>query len=67
MGKKILVTGANGYIGRHVVNELCRRGHNVIAADLPPDDIPANIEKRQKSVLIRSFESLIYGARNAWI
>ncbi len=50
MGKKILVTGANGYIGRHVVNELCRRGHNVIAADLRLDDIPENIEKRQMSV-----------------
>lgn len=31
--KKILVTGANGYIGRHVVSKLCDLGHEVIALD----------------------------------
>lgn len=31
---KVLVTGANGYIGRHVVKEVLARGHEVIAADL---------------------------------
>lgn len=29
----ILVTGANGYLGRGVVNCLCARGHKVIAVD----------------------------------
>lgn len=32
--KKILVTGANGYIGRHVVSELVKMGHEVIACDI---------------------------------
>lgn len=32
--KKILVTGASGYIGRHVVKELLNRGYYVIASDL---------------------------------
>lgn len=31
--KKVLVTGANGYIGRHVVKELLRRGLPVFAVD----------------------------------
>ena len=31
---KILVTGANGYIGRHVVKKLCERAETVIACDL---------------------------------
>ena len=37
--KTILVTGANGYIGRHVVKELLDRGNKVIACDIKTDDI----------------------------
>lgn len=32
--KKILVTGANGYIGRHVVRALLNAGHQVVACDI---------------------------------
>ena len=36
---KILVTGANGYIGRYVVKELLRKGHEVIASDINYDGV----------------------------
>jgi nucleoside-diphosphate-sugar epimerase len=36
---KILVTGANGFLGRHVVAELVRRGHGVRAMVRPATDI----------------------------
>lgn len=36
---KVLVTGASGYIGRHVVTRLCDLGHSVIAADFKFNDL----------------------------
>ena len=42
---KILVTGANGYLGSGVVKELCSRGHRVIAADFTVDRVCADAVK----------------------
>lgn len=39
MKKRVLVTGANGYIGRHVVEELLKRDYGVIASDFLYDDV----------------------------
>lgn len=41
---KVLVTGAAGYIGRHVVKRILDMGHEVIAADLVPNDIDPRAE-----------------------
>lgn len=35
---RVLVTGANGFIGRHVVAELLGNGHEVVAASRRPDE-----------------------------
>jgi dTDP-6-deoxy-L-talose 4-dehydrogenase (NAD+) len=39
MKKKILVTGANGYIGQHIVRILLDEGCDVIAADVRYDNV----------------------------
>lgn len=46
MNKKIVVTGAGGYIGRHVVSELCSLGAEVIAVDFKTH----GIDKRAKVI-----------------
>lgn len=33
--KKILLVGGGGFVGRHLYDELAKRGHQVFAADLP--------------------------------
>lgn len=45
MSKTILVTGAGGYIGRHVVTALLELGHNVKALDRKFDGIDERAER----------------------
>ena len=41
---KILITGANGYIGRHVVKILLDQGHQVVACDINTNDVDKRAE-----------------------
>ena len=43
---KVLVTGANGYIGRYVVEALLDKGAYVIACDIATDDVDKRAERR---------------------
>ena len=45
MAKKVLVTGANGFIGRYVVKALLDRGANVIAADFGYDGVDERAQR----------------------
>ncbi len=49
--KKVAVTGANGYIGRHVTVKLLELGHEVIAVDINRNNIDPRVHYIEKSVL----------------
>lgn len=53
MSKKVLVTGAGGYIGRHVVKALLDAGHEVVASDIRL----ADVDSRAHAVEANIFES----------
>lgn len=48
--KCILVTGANGYIGAHVVRAAINAGHKVIACDVRFDNIPEDAIKLKANI-----------------
>lgn len=60
MAKKILVTGAGGYIGRHVVSALLDAGQDVIASDLRLDGVDERATKVQANI----FEPMIIYLRS---
>lgn len=45
---KALVTGAAGFIGSHVVDELLKRGCAVVALDDLSEGFTDNVDKRAK-------------------
>ncbi len=55
--KKVLVTGAGGYIGRHVVKALLERGAEVIATDFNIDEIDPRA-KRIKADIFSGSEDI---------
>lgn len=44
---KILVTGANGYIGQGVIKEILNRGHKVVATDFSLNYVDERAEKKE--------------------
>ena len=75
--KKILVTGAAGFIGYHLCEALIKKGHDVIGLDNINDYYDVNlkyarldqlgIEKESASVFSEISESLIHGSHMQFI
>ena len=57
----VVVTGASGYIGRHVVNSLLKRGDcHVLAVDVNGENIPTGADFKKIDVLAYADESNLY-------
>ena len=50
----VMVTGANGYIGKHVVSALVNKGYKVIAVDI----VDSGIDKRAEFVKASIFDDI---------
>ena len=47
---RVLITGAAGYIGRHVVKQVLDMGHEVIASDFRFDGVDPRAEQSRVSL-----------------
>lgn len=59
MAKKVVVTGANGYIGRYVTKTLLDNGFQVVAADIRFENVDKRAERFEESIL-ESQEDIFY-------
>lgn len=61
--RRVLVDGAGGFVGRHVVDELSRRGYAVRATDRPGTPIPEKegVERRFCDLQAAPFDDLLDG------
>lgn len=59
---KCLVTGGAGFIGSHIAEELCARGHNVIVLDDLSTGNMANLDWRQPHERLELIEGCITNA-----
>lgn len=48
--ERVLVTGANGYIGTCVINELIRRGCQAVACDVDFSNLPDTVERLEINI-----------------
>ena len=54
--KRILVTGANGYIGKNVVHWLVENGYEVLAIDISTDRVDNRAEKIEMNIYMHGIK-----------
>lgn len=55
---KVLVTGAGGYIGRHIVSNLLDLGHEVVAADIRVEGIDGRAVKKELNLFTANLDCI---------
>jgi GDP-4-dehydro-6-deoxy-D-mannose reductase len=70
---RVLVTGASGFVGRHVLDALARAGHHVIAAGGPNDPAPftpfdlSDAERVERAVATAEPGGIVHLAGQAFV
>ncbi|MCF8041607.1 MAG: NAD(P)-dependent oxidoreductase [Desulfarculaceae bacterium] len=51
--RPVIITGAAGFLGRHLISALAKAGARVLALDqaAPPDDLPSQVQWRQVDLM----------------
>ena len=63
MRTNVLVTGAGGFIGHHLVHSLVERGCNVRAADIKPPDYEPTVAHDFEILDLRRFDNCLLATR----
>ncbi len=62
--KKVLVTGAGGFIGHHLVKRLVAEGHDVRAVDLKPPEFEKSATEFFHILDLRNWEDCMFALRS---
>jgi len=62
---KVVVTGAGGFIGHHLVNELVRQGYWVRGVDIKEPEYVATAAQEFEVLDLRRFDNCLIATRGA--
>ena len=57
---KVLITGANGYVGQHVLSKACALAENISVVDIRFNEFSQNVKQYQEDILAQCSSDNLY-------